>query len=142
MYYLREMPDKLTITVISGSVDRLTGMAVLVSGAVAMDVDVEIFLQLWGIYAFRKDKIRENTHLSEFEELGEEVMKRMVEKNVKPWHEVLKEAKELGNVKIYACSTAMDIWGVKLEDLEMVDDVIGAAEWIEKAKESNISIFV
>jgi len=54
------MVKKRCVTVFSGSVDRLTGLAVLVSGAAAMDMKVELFLQLWGAYAFKKDVINRN----------------------------------------------------------------------------------
>ncbi len=136
------MANKVCITVMSGSIDRLTGMAILASGAVAMDMDVEIFLQLWGVYAFKKDVIKENMNLSEFQDKAEMVAKRLQELNLPMWYDILKEAKETGNVKIYACSTAASIWDVKKEDLEMVDDIIGAGEWIEKSKDAAITLFI
>jgi peroxiredoxin family protein len=136
------MPNKMCITVMSGSIDRLTGMAILVSGAVSLDMEVEIFLQLWGVYAFKKDVMKKNMHLSEFKEMGPQVAQRLQELKVKPWFEMLKEAKELGNVKIHACSAACSIWNAKLEDLELVDDIIGAAEWVDKMKEAKISLYI
>ncbi len=113
------MPDKMAITVFSGSVDRLTGMAILVSGAVALDMEVEIFLQLWGVYAFKKDVIRENHHFSEFKELVQKVAERIKELKLPTWFELLKQAREMGNVKIYACSTACKIWNVTKDDLAL-----------------------
>lgn len=136
------MKSKLCMTVMTGSIDRLTGMAILASGAVAMDMEVEIFLQLWGVYAFKKDVIKENMNLSEFQDKGEMVAKRLQELNLPMWFDILKQAKETGSVKIYACSTAASIWDVKKEDLEMVDDIIGAGEWIEKSKEAAITLFI
>ena len=55
---------------------------------------------------------------------------------------MLKQAREVGKVKIYACSAASKIWDVKLDDLEMVDEVIGAGEWLEKMKEAKINLFI
>lgn len=136
------MAEKLSMTVMTGSVDRLIGMAILAGGAVGMDIEVEIFLQLWGVYAFKKDVIKENMHLSEFKEKGEQVVKRMKELNLPMWFDILKEAKESGNVKIYACSTASSVWDVKKEDLEMVDDIIGAGEWLLKSKDAAITLFI
>ena len=136
------MADKMCITVMSGSIDRLTGMAILTSAAVSMDMEVEIFLQLWGVYAFKKDVIRENMNLSEFKELGGKVAERLKELNIPPWFEMLREAKKLGKVRIYACSAACSIWNVKKEDLEMVDEIIGAGEWVEKMREAKITLFV
>ncbi len=136
------MPEKMSITVFTGSVDRLTGMAILASGAAAMDVQVEIFLQLWGVYAFKKDVIKTNMHFSEFKEMAEMAAKRLQELKLPMWYEMLKEAKETGNVKIFACSTACKIWNVTKDDLEMVDEIIGAGEWIERSKDANITLFV
>ncbi len=136
------MPDKMCLTIMSGSIDRLTGAAVLVSAAVSMDMEVEIFLQLWGLHAFKKDVIQKNMNLSEFNELGEQVAKRLQELKLPMWYELLKQAKELGKVKIYACSLAARIWDVKKEDLEMVDEIIGAGEWIEKMREAKINLFI
>ena len=136
------MPDKMCLTLMSGSIDRLTGAAVLVSAAVSMDMEVEIFLQLWGLHAFKKDVIQKNMNLSEFNELGGQVAKRLQELKLPMWYELLKQAKELGKVKIYACSLAARIWDVKKEDLEMVDEIIGAGEWIEKMREAKINLFI
>lgn len=136
------MADKMCVTVMSGSVDRLVGLAILVSGAVGMDMDVELFLQLWGVHAFKKEVINKNMNLSEFSEMGEAVAKRLNELNLPTWFELLKQAKELGNVKIYACSTAVKVWNVELNDLEMVDEIIGAGEWIEKMRDAKITLFV
>ncbi len=132
----------MCITVMSGSIDRLIGMAVLTSAAVSMDMEVEIFLQLWGVYAFKKDVIKQNMNLSEFNELGEKVASRLKELKIPPWYEMLREAKETGRVKIYACSAAASIWNVKKEDLEFVDEIIGAGEWIEKMSDAKINLFI
>ncbi len=132
----------MCITVATGSVDRLTGMAVLVSAAAAMDMEVEIFLQLWGVYAFKKDVINKNMNLIEFKELGPQVVEGIKRANIPPWFEMLKQAREVGKVKIYACSAASKIWDVKKEELEMVDEIIGAGEWLDKMKEAKINLFI
>ena len=133
---------KMCITVFSGSVDRLTGMAILASAATAMDMEVEIFLQLWGVYAFKKDVLEKNMEFSEFKEKAPEVAKKLQELKVPPWFEMLKQAKETGKLKIYACSAAANIWGAKLDDLYLVDEIIGAGEWVDKSKDADITLFV
>jgi len=137
------MAKKMSVVVFTGSVDRLTGMAVLVSAAAASEMEVHLFLQLWGVYAFRKDVVEKNMNFSEFSELKQEVHEGLVRVKAPSWIELLKQAKELGNVKIHACSLAMQIWNVKKEDLvDIVDDVIGAAEFIDYASESDVTFFV
>ncbi|HEW64143.1 DsrE/DsrF/DrsH-like family protein [Fervidicoccus fontis] len=132
----------MAVAVFSGSIDRLTGLAMLVSGAVAMGYEVELFLQLWGLYAFKKDVVKKNMNFSEFQDKAPEVAKRLQELNVPSWFDIIKEAKENGSVKIYACSAAASIWNVKKEDLELVDDIIGAATWIEKMSKADITLFI
>ncbi len=136
------MNEKMCITVMSGSVDRLMGMAMLVSGAVAMDMEVELFLQLWGAYVLKKDVMKKNMRFSEFPEKLEVVGKRLQELNLPMWYDMLKKAQETGLLKIYVCSTAASIWDVKKDDLEMVDEIIGAGEWILKSKEAAITMFI
>ena len=132
----------MAITVFSGSVDRLLGMAVLASSAAAMDWEVEIFLQLWGVYAFKKDVIKKNMNFSEFKEMADAVVKRMQELNIPMWYEILKQAKEIGNVKVYACSTACKAWDVTIDGLEMVDEIMDAGVFIEKTKDATVSLFI
>jgi peroxiredoxin family protein len=49
----------------------------------------------------------------------------------------------LGDVKIYACSMAMDVLGWHMEDLEegLFDDVIGLTAFLDMAEDAKI-IFV
>ena len=52
-------------------------------------------------------------------------------------------AREIGDVKIYACSMTMELFDIKLQDLEpIVDDVTGVAVFVERAKEGKITLFI
>ncbi len=135
---------KISIIVFSGTVDKLMPVGVLASAAAALGYDVEIFATFWGLMAFRKDMAEKNTKISkEFEEMGEMMFKIMKEKNVPSWLNLLRQAKEMGNVKIYACAQTFDMFGMKKEDLvDIVDEVVGAGEYLEKAKEADISLFI
>ena len=51
-----------------------------------------------------------------------------------------RRTKEIGDVKIYACSMTMELFDMKLEDLEpIVDDVTGVATFVERAREGRSS---
>ena len=56
--------DRLSLVLCSGTDDRLTGAAVLVVGAAAMERKVEILLQYWALDAFRADRITKDHGLS------------------------------------------------------------------------------
>ncbi|MFP3214403.1 MAG: DsrE/DsrF/DrsH-like family protein [Nitrososphaeria archaeon] len=138
------MSDKLAIVVFSGTVDRLLPAAIIASGGVAMGMDVELFLTLWGLNAFRKDSVNSNMRFSkDYEDMVPVMMQIMKNKNVPSWFEMLKKAKEIGNVKVHACAMAYDLLDMKKEDLaEIVDDVIGVGEFINIAKDAKITLFI
>lgn len=139
------MPEKVSIVLFSGSFDKLIGTSILVGGAVGMDFDVDIFLQMWGVHAFTKEQAGNGgLPLSkEFEQYGPTISQRLKELKMPTWLEMLMQAKSNGNVKIHACSAAMQVWGLKKEDLiDLVDDVMGAGEFIERSKDANETYFV
>jgi len=138
------MAEKLSIVVFSGTVDKLYPVAILASGAAALGMDVEIFLTFWGLNAFKKDAIKTNMKISkDFEEMGPAVMQIFREKNVPHWYDMLKQAKEMGNVKVYACAMTYDLFEMKREDLaDIIDGVVGAGEFLNRAKESAITLFI
>ncbi|MEM3437076.1 MAG: DsrE/DsrF/DrsH-like family protein [Nitrososphaerales archaeon] len=138
------MAERLSIIVFSGTVDKLYPVSILTSGAVAMGMDVDIFLTFWGLNAFLKDNIKTNTRMSkDFEDMAPLVMQIMKEKNVPSWYDTLKRAKEIGKVRIHACSMTLDLLEIKKESLDdIVDDIMGVGEFIETAKDSKITLFI
>jgi peroxiredoxin family protein len=138
------MADRMSIIVFSGTVDKLMAASILTTGAAAMGMEVELFLTTWGLLAFRKDAYKMNTRVSkDFEDYAPVMMEQMAAKKVPSWMENLKSAKEIGDVKIYACSMTMELLDVKLDDLEpIVDEVTGVATFAERAKEGRITLFI
>ncbi|HTK06195.1 MAG TPA: DsrE/DsrF/DrsH-like family protein [Ktedonobacteraceae bacterium] len=138
------MEDRMSIIVFSGTVDKLMAASILATGGAAMGMDVEVFLTTWGLEAFRKEDYKTNRKISkDFEEYGPIMMEQMMVKQVPSWMENFKNAKEVGNVKIYACSMMMELFGRKQEDLEpIVDEVTGVASFVERAKEGKITLFI
>jgi peroxiredoxin family protein len=64
-------------------------------------------------------------------------------KKVPSWMETLKGAMEIGNVKIYACSMTMELFDMKLDDLEpVVTEVTGVATFVDRAKEGKMTLFI
>ena len=55
----------------------------------------------------------------------------------------MERARATGKLKVYACSTTYELLGFKEDNLEsFVDDVVGAATFLGKAKDSDITLFV
>ncbi len=125
------MSNKVSIVLFSGTVDKLMAAAILATGAAAMGKDVSIFLTMWGVMAFRKGDWKTNIRISkDFEDQAPAMLRSMSEKKVPGWLENFKSAQEIGNVKIVACGMTMDLFELKLEDLEpVVTDVDGVASF-------------
>jgi len=139
-----KMPNKMSIVVFSGTVDKLYPVAIMTSGAVAMGTNVELFLTFYGLDAFRKGEPQKNQKMDvNYAELAPMLAKLMKEKNVPSWYDMLKQAKEMGNVKVHACAMTLDLMGMKKEHLDpIVDDVVGAAEFVDNAKQGEITLFL
>lgn len=138
------MQERMSLIVFSGTVDKLMAASILATGAAAMGMEVELFLTTWGLEAFRKDNYKTNMRISkEYEDYGPIMMQQMMAKKVPSWMENLKGAKEIGDVKVFACSMTMELFDMKLDDLEpIVDDVTGVATFVERARESQITLFI
>lgn len=134
----------MTIVVFSGTVDKLMPVGILASGAVAMGMDVNLYLTFWGLQAFRKDAYKQLTKMStDFEEMAPLMMQVMKKKNMPSWYDLLKQAKELGNVRILACSNTLDLLDLTKEDMDpIVDEISGVAEYVNLASKSDITLFI
>jgi peroxiredoxin family protein len=139
-----QMTDRMALVVFSGTVDKLMAVATIASGGVAMGMDVDLFFTFWGLNALRKDMIEKNMKFSkDFEEMGPMLAQMMMAKKAPGWYDIMTKAREMGNVKIHACSQTYEIMGMKREDLsDMVDDVIGVGKFVDLASEAKISLFI
>jgi peroxiredoxin family protein len=138
------MKERMSIVLFSGTVDKLLAASILATGAAAMDMDVEIFLTTWGIEAFRKGAYKTNTRVSrDYEEYGSVMRELMAAKKAPSWWENLQGAKEIGDVHIAACSMTLELFGLTLNDLEpVVDEVTGVATFMERARNSKVTLFI
>jgi peroxiredoxin family protein len=113
-----------SLVMFSGTDDKLNAAAVLTAGAAAMGRRVEIFLQYWALDAFRADRIQKDHGVAP--EAGPEGSELMQRHGGQHWSEILRQAKEIGEVGIHACSLSMEMFGLKVEDLDpLVDDQKG-----------------
>lgn len=136
-----EEPEKpLSLVLFSGTDDKLTAAAVLAVGAAAMGRPVNVFLQYYALDAFRDGRVTRDHGLAA--EATSEQAPSVREHRTQHWSELLKQAKELGEVDIEACALSMDMYGIKKEDLDpMVDGVEGVAAFMAAAAEGQV-VFV
>jgi peroxiredoxin family protein len=138
------MKERMSIVLFSGTVDKLLAASILATGAAAMDMEVDLFLTTWGIEAFRKGAYKTNTRVSrDFEEYGSVMRELMAAKKAPTWWENLQGAREIGDVHIAACSMTLELFGLTLNDLEpVVDEVTGVATFMERARDSKVTLFI
>ncbi len=136
--------ERMSLVVFSGAADKLMAVATLATGAVAMGMEVELFLTFWGLEAFRKGTAKEQPPISaEFASYGPLMAELMQKKGVPHWLDTLRAARELGDLKIFACSATMELFEHTLDELEdVVDEVTGVATFVERAKEAKITLFI
>ena len=129
--------NPLNLVLFSGTDDRLTAAAVLAVGAAAMGRQVNLFLQYYALDAFRSG------HLSADHGLAPGVTAEQAaavrSHPGQHWSELLRQAREVGDVSIQACALSMDMYGIGREDLDpLVDGVEGVAAFIASASEGQV----
>jgi peroxiredoxin family protein len=137
---------KLCLALYTGSVDKLTAAGVILGGAAADDMQVEIYVLLQGARAFRKD-VGDNPdklQMAENPTMKAEFLQSLKNLKVKTWVEFFKEAKAMADVKIYICGLAGKVWGCeKLDDfIDIADDICGIGDYITSAQEADVNLFI
>ena len=120
--------DETTFSLVlfSGTDDKLNAAAVLTAGAAAMGRKVNIFLQYWALDAFRTDRITKDHGV--VPEAGSEGLATFQRHDGQHWSDILRQAKEIGEVRLHACSLSMEMFGITLDELDpLVDDQEGVA---------------
>ncbi len=139
---LGDFLSKISIIVSSEKIDKLLEAGILTSTSSAMNWEADLFFTFWGLLALKKGFEAKKVS-SDYSEYGDILHKNIKSGSIPQWKELLIKAKESGKVKIYACSTTLGMFGIDKENLEeFVDDIVGAATFISKAKKSDINLFI
>jgi len=137
---------KLCLGLFTGSVDKLTAAGIILGGAAANDMEVDIYVLLQAARAFRKDVGDDPAKLQMAENPGmkAEFLESLKNLKVKTWVEFFKEAKSITNVRIHICGLAGKIWGgEKLDDfINLADDICGIGAYITSAEEADVNLFI
>ena len=134
------MDEPLNLVLFSGTDDKLQAAAVLTAGAAALGKPVNVFLQYWALDAFRRDRIDHDhglapeagaegrTHVDDLRRAGQV-----------SWADTLRQAKDLGEVDIQACSLSMDLLAIDEADLDpLVDGVEGVTAFYLNAGQGQV----
>lgn len=138
------MADQAAIVLESGSLDKLYALAVMVSGAAAIGMEVHVFLTFGGLLAFKKENVSKIGPLPDDLAEGKEAFLEAVKSGKMPaWYQTLQQAKAIGDVHIQACGLSMDLFQLELSDLvPEVEDIMGATGFMSLAKEAQVSLFI
>jgi peroxiredoxin family protein len=134
------MDETISIVLFSGTDDKLQAAAVMAAGAAALGRPVKIFLQYWGLDAFRADRIRGDHGLApEAGAAGRAAVDAAAKAGQAHWADTLAMAKDIGEIDIQACSLSMDILKLEQKDLDpLVDGVEGVTAFYLNAGEGQI----
>jgi len=139
-------PKKMCLGLFTGSVDKLTAAGIIISGAAALDMRVDIYVLLQGARAFKKEigDDASKLQMAENPALKEEFMESLKNLKVKTWVEFFREAKEITDVKIHICGLAGKIWGgEKIDDfIDLADDICGIGAYLSSAEEADVNLFI
>lgn len=134
------MDEPLNLVLFSGTDDKLQAAAVLTAGAAAIGKPVNVFLQYWALDAFRSDRIARDHGLApEAGVQGRAHVDQLRRAGQVSWADTLRQAKDLGEVDIQACSLSMDLLDIEQSDLDpLVDGVEGVTAFYLNAGQGQV----
>jgi peroxiredoxin family protein len=134
---MEEQEKPLSLVLFSGTDDKLTAASVLAVGAAVMGRPVNIFLQYYALDAFRAGHVNDDHRLSpEATDAQAPVVRAHPGQH---WSELLRQAKDVGEVDIQACALSMDMFHLKQADLDpIVDGVEGVAAFMASASDGQV----
>jgi peroxiredoxin family protein len=161
---MEEKPQKVTIVLFSGEMDRALAAFTIANTAAAMGKEVTIFFTFWGLNVIKspggahggKGWMRKMLNwmnsgharrlpLSKFNFLGMGpwMMKHLMkEQRMLPLEEMLKQANQLG-VKFIACTTSIGLMGLAEDDfVPEVQTFAGAATYLGEAGQAGVNLFI
>jgi len=154
-------PEKLSLIVMSGDMDKVMGAFIIANGAAAFDMEVTMFFTFWGLKAIQKGNLTGKSFFGRmlgmmnrggigrlgpskfnFGGMGRWMFKKMMNThNVTPLPKLLEQAREQG-VKLIACEMSMNVMEIAKADLIDGVGIGGVGTFIAEASESNIQLFI
>jgi peroxiredoxin family protein len=132
------MNDSLSLVLFSGTADKLHAAGTIAAGAAAMGRPVNVLLMYWALDAFRADRI-ENDHGLAYDAARPRLTEPVDRVGAIPWLETFRQAKEIGEVSILACSGSLDVLGIDVTTLDpLVDSSGGIASFLMAAEDGQI----
>jgi|SRR5579864_9344022 len=120
----------LYVLLCSGEREKLQMAAMMASVGAVSERRVEVFVSMNAILAFAKKASNEERHH------GGRFSQLLSEKRAPEPLTLLRQGKELGELKLWACSMALDLLGWNMEQLddELFDGPLGLTKFLSDAE--------
>jgi len=158
------MDNKLSLVLFSDSLDRACAAFTIANAAAASGMEVTVFFSCWGVNLVKKPgatpggqgflaralgflspRGADRLPLSRFNllGLGGWLMRRQMKaRNIQSIPQMMADARALG-VRFLVCDSPLAIMDLKREDLiDQVDDIVGAASYINESADAGITLFI
>lgn len=154
---------RTTIVLFSNDLDKTMAAFIMASGFATLGHEVSIFCTFWGLNVLRKDnppsvkkdilsrmfgfmmpRGAKKLALSKMHMMGmgTAMMKHVMKsKNVDSLPDLIEQAQKLG-VKLLACEMAMNVMGIKEEELIPNIERVGVANFAALSEKSNATLFI
>ena len=160
---MNEPQKRMTLIVFSNDMDKAMAAFILATGAASAGIHVTMYFTFWGLALLRKRNYfrrgktlvermfgwmlpegPEEARLSKMNFLGAGtlLMKSVMKKKKIPGLNDLVNMASSLDVKIVACTTSMEIMGIKPEELIDNIEVGGVATYLGKARDSAVNLFI
>jgi peroxiredoxin family protein len=127
------------IVLASQDLERVQAVSIIASVAAVSDIPVEVFVTMDGLLAFDKETVESGDFAGGPIALA---MMQAEDMDVPLFTEQLDQAKELGDMKVFACEMVMDLLDTTLDDyVDVFDDTLGVSGFLNRAADKQI-IFV
>lgn len=134
--------SKIALIIASEKLDKLFPAITLATTAAISGWKADLFFTFWGLLALRQG-YEPSMVSTDYLEYGDMVKAALVSGTMPGWRELLEQGRKTGNVRVYACSATLGLFGMKEEDLEsFVDGVAGASTFLGMARDSDVSLFI
>jgi peroxiredoxin family protein len=152
----------VTVSVTSGSFDRLYTAFAVAAGAAATGVSVHMYFGFWGLAAVRRRSAFAGKSISEamisamiargpdrtglskfnFGGLGRNIFQRIMRREgMTTLPELVETCRELG-VRFFVCQLSMEMLGLRREELLEGVEFVGAGTYVGSALDSRSTIFI
>ena len=124
------MANPLYILLCSGEHEKLQMAAMMASVGAVSERPVEVFVSMNAILAFAKDAPADARYQ------GGAFSKLIKEKKAPDAMTLFRQGKELGDLKLWACSMALDVKGWEVKDLVdgLFDGALGLTKFLSDAE--------